>query len=401
MSTRAPLSLEEAQARLLSLAAPLPVETLPVRDCLGRHLADPLIARRTQPACNLSAMDGYAIRSGAFGGPWTVIGESAAGHPFEGSLGPEQAIRIATGAVAPAQADSIVLQEDVARTGNLITLTGTPPPPPGRHIRKAGSDFATGGFLLDTGAPVGPAQIGLAIAAGHMDLPVRRRARLVIVDSGDELATDATACALHQIPASNGAVLASLTAPLADSRTIGPIPDDVAALRNALDAASEADVIVTSGGASVGDHDVIRPALEAWGADLEFWRVAIKPGKPILVARRGSQIVIGLPGNPVSSYVTAFLFLLPLLRHLSGAGDVLPRTIKATLGAPLMPIGKRREFLRAHWNGETVTPLSVQDSGALSALSASNALIDRAAGAPALEAGEEVRIYSLHNGGMI
>jgi molybdopterin molybdotransferase len=184
---------------------------------------------------------------------------------------------------------------------------------------------------------------------------------------------------------------------------IGPVPDDMAALAAALDRAAHADVVVTSGGASVGDHDLVRPALEAWGAEIDFWRVAIKPGKPILVATRTHggrrQIILGLPGNPVSSHVTAFLFLLPLLRALMGAADPLPRRIRTTLAAPLRAGGSRREFLRAAWDGESVTAHAIQDSGAIAPLAASNALIDRAERAPAQDVGASVTAYLLENGG--
>jgi molybdopterin molybdotransferase len=189
-----------------------------------------------------------------------------------------------------------------------------------------------------------------------------------------------------------------------DAKRIGPIPDDLDALVRAFEAASDADVIVTSGGASVGDHDLLRPALEAWGAEIDFWRVAIKPGKPLLVATRfhgeRRQLVIGLPGNPVSSLVTAYLFVLPVLRALLGAAEPLPRSITAKLSAPLKAGGARREFLRGVWNGETVQALSLQDSGALSSLAASNVLIDRPARAEAVDAGSLVRMFLLQNGGI-
>ena len=219
-------------------------------------------------------------------------------------------------------------------------------------------------------------------------------------DSGDELAADFDSCAPHQIPASNGLMLAAMARSLAcEVERIGPVPDDMAALAAALDRAAHADVVVTSGGASVGDHDLVRPALEAWGADIDFWRVAIKPGKPILVARKGKQLVLGLPGNPVSSHVTAFLFLLPLLRALMGAADPLPRRIRTTLAAPLRAGGSRREFLRAVWDGESVTAHAIQDSGAIAPLAASNALIDRAERAPAQDVGASVTAYLLESGG--
>lgn len=397
-----PLPLEEAQLRLLALAQPLPVQRVDVPSCLGRYLAEPLAARRTQPAFDLSAMDGYAVQVGDLAGPWRVIGESAAGRPSPVAVTPGTALRISTGAILPDGAGAVILQEDVARHGERIELTGTPPSPPGRHIRRRGMDFTEGEEILPVGARIGPAQLGLAIAAGHRHLSVRRPPRLAIIDSGDELASDCENCPPHQIPASNGPMLSALAAsdlPCEITR-LGPVPDELDALHRAFEAAAGADVIVTSGGASVGDHDLIRPALEEWGATVDFWRVAIKPGKPLLVARKSEQIVLGLPGNPASSHVTAYLFLLPLLRALAGASRSLPLSVTARLATSLPAGGSRREFLRARWDGTTAAPASMQDSGALSALAASNALIDRAAGAPAAEPGDTVRLYLLHSGGM-
>ena len=396
-----PLPLAEAQARLLALAEPLPIEHVDMAGALGRYLAEPLPARRTQPTFDLSAMDGYAMAPGDLAGPWQVVGESAAGHPSKIPAAAGRAIRVSTGAILPDGAGAVILQEDLERDGDRLELTGEPPSPEGRHIRRRGMDFTAGDQVLTAGTRIGPAQLALAIAAGHKHLGLRRLPRLAIIDSGDELAADGENCPPHQIPASNGAMLAALAASLPCQVTpLGPVPDSLEALGRALDAAVSADVIVTSGGASVGDHDLIRPALEAWGAQIDFWRIAIKPGKPLLVARKGRQIVLGLPGNPVSSHVTAFLFLLPLLRALSGASAALPATIPARLGAPLRAGGARQEFIRALWDGRTVTPHRSQDSAGLSALAASNVLIDRPVGAASAVIGDEVAIYLLENGGM-
>ena len=397
-----PLPLEEAQARLLALVEPLPLERVDCESAHLRYLAQPLVARRTQPACDLSAMDGYAVQSASIQGPWRLIGESAAGHPFAGTVGAGEAARISTGAMMPAGADAVVLQEDVARDGADVRLTGKPPSPPGKHVRRQGLDFAEGDQLLAPGTRLGAAHVAPARASGHNLVPVHRLPRVTVIDSGDELAADAETCGTHQLPASNGAMLSALVrehlaCPVARS---GPVPDRLDALLAAFEAARDADVIVTSGGASVGDHDLIRPALDAWGADIDFWRVAIKPGKPILVARQGTQLVIGLPGNPVSSFVTAFLFVLPVLRRLAGASRCLPQTIPASLAVPLPPGGGRREFMRASWDGMQVTTQCVQDSSALASLAFSNALIDRPSGAPAAEAGSSVPVYLLGNGGI-
>ena len=398
---RAPLPLEEAQARLLALANPLPLERVDPPSALGRWLAEPLIAARTQPACDLSSMDGYAVAENDLVGPWRVIGESAAGRPFVGFVSPGDAVRISTGAVLPDGAGAVVVQEDVTRSDDCVILSGKGPARPDLYIRRAGSDFAEGKVLADLGTRLGPAHVALALAAGHRHVAVHRIPRLAIIDSGDELAPDPADCAAHQVPASNGAMLAALAASLPCSVTRrGPVPDQLDALVAALDASGSADLIVTSGGASVGDHDLIIPALREWGAELEFWKVAIKPGKPLLVARKGRQIVLGLPGNPVSSFVTGWLFLLPLLRQLSGASDPLPSKRTACLAAELAAGGDRREFPRGVLTDGEVTPALGQDSGALSALAGSNCLIDRAANSPVLGVGTAVSVYPLENGGI-
>lgn len=395
------LSLEQAQQRLLALATPLPIERVDVPGALGRYLTEPLRARRTQPAAHVSAMDGYAVRAEDLAGPWRVIGESAAGHPWHGPVAPGEAVRISTGALVPGQAGAVIVQEDTAREGDRLTLTGAGPRRPEQHIRHAGMDFLCDTVLLPAGTRIGPAQIALALAGGHRHLPVHRIPRVAILDSGDELAADPEACELHQVPASNGAMLAALAASLPVSiDRFGPIGDDVPALMQGLNAAHDANVIVTTGGASVGDHDLVRPALEAWGARIDFWKVAIKPGKPLLVATKGEQLIVGLPGNPVSSMVTAYLFLIPLLRALLGATHPLPLALTQSLAAPLPATGTRREFVRARFADGGVEPVRIQDSGALCALAASDVLVDRPAGSPAAEAGSLVRAFLLENGGL-
>jgi molybdopterin molybdotransferase len=394
-----PLPLAEAQTRLLAEVTPLPAEELPVEAALGRGLAGPLFARRTQPAADLSAMDGYALKSGGTG-PWRVIGESAAGHPFAGSVGPGEAVRISTGALMPKGADAVLLQENAAREGDTLGLNGEGEPTP-RHIRRAGFDFREGDALLPAGERIGAGQLALAIAAGHDTLSVHRLPSVAILDSGDEFSADLANCAEHQLPASNGAMLAAMCGGLTrESLRIGPVPDRLDAMAAALEQADKCDVLVTSGGASVGEHDLVRPALAAWGADIAFWRVALKPGKPLLVARKGGQVVLGLPGNPVSSYVTAFLFLLPLLRALAGNANSLPQPVQLPAGTNLPAGGSRLEFLRARVAGGAVTPVSQRDSSAMRALAAANALIERPANAPETKAGTPVPAYLLGNGGI-
>lgn len=404
-SLPAPIPLEVAQARLFELADPMPLEHVDMEGALGRYLAQPLQARRTQPAADLSAMDGYAVTEGDITGPWSVIGESAAGHPFTGTMKRGHAVRISTGALLPSDAGGVILQEDLTREGETLRLTGSAPDPQHRHVRRRGMDFGEGAQIMPAGVLIGPAQIALALSAGHKHLPVYRRPLVAVLDSGDELAPDPENCALHQIPASNGAMLEAMIRALAvRSERIGPVPDTLDALVAAFDQAGDADVIVTSGGASVGDHDLIRPALCQWGAEIDFWRIAIKPGKPLLIATRTlqnrRQIILGLPGNPVSSLVTAYHFLLPLLRRLLGAASPLPMAISTRLEGTLPAIGPRREFLRGFWNGHSVSPVSMQDSSALAALAAANVLIDCPAGSKAQETGAMVRAYLFHNGGI-
>lgn len=394
-----PLSLEQAQARLLALAPVLPIEQRPVQACFGGFLAEDLTARRTQPAAPLSAMDGFALRATDLPGPWRLVGESAAGHPYTARLLPGEAVRISTGAVVPEGADMVLIKEDATRDGDQVLLSGTVPQPTERHIRRRGMDFAAEDIVLPAGTRIGAAQIAMAIAAGHDTLPVHRMLSVAVLDTGDELAATGNTLGDHQIPASNGPMLAAMLAGLPCTvRRLGPVGDSLDDLAQALALAADADVLVTSGGASVGDHDLLRPALEAAGTQIDFWRVGIKPGKPLLVGRRGPQIVLGLPGNPAAAFVTGFLFLLPLLRKALGASAALPSTIPARLNQPMAAGGGRQEFLRGHWDGAGVTLDPLQDSGAIGPLARANALVVRDAGAQPLAVGSEVRVYLLDIG---
>ena len=395
-----PIPFAHAQQALLDLAIPLPIERRDASEAIGFALGREVMAKRTQPPADLSAMDGYALHGNGGAGPWSLIGESRAGHAFDGVLTAGEAIRISTGAQLPVGSDTILLQEDANREGDMLSLSAEQPIP-GKHIRRKGFDFAQGDAVLQSGDVLTPGALALAIGAGHAAVDVHRKPTLAILDNGDELATDPGQCGPGQIPASNGAMLAAMAAPFTRQlERLGPVPDSRAALAAALEAASTADVLVTSGGASVGDHDLVRPALEEWGAQINFWRVAMKPGKPIMVARRGEQLILGLPGNPVSSFVTAHFYLLPLLRKLAGWGRASPTSAIARLTAPMGATGKRHEFIRSsHQNGD-VSPLRLQDSGALSALGTATCLIDRPPHSEAAEMGETVTIYPLQNGGI-
>ncbi len=393
-----PIQLEEAWDLLLEGMVPLGAETVPISAAQGRYLATDLVAKRTQPATDLSAMDGYAMRSDDRAGPWQVVGESAAGHPFVGELEEGHAIRISTGAHMPAGEVSVLLQENATRVGDQLSLNGEGEPTQ-RHIRRAGYDFSMGETVLASSTQVGAAQIALALSCGYGEVDVHRLPSLAVIDSGDELAASPIECGPHQIPASNGAMLAAMAAPhTSEVRALGPVADRLEAIVDAFDAAADCDVIVTTGGASVGDHDLIRPALERWGAKLDFWRVAIKPGKPLMVGRKGKQTILGLPGNPGSAYVTAYLFLLPLLRALAGSDSAKPATIPIPTSTAIGSGHKRREFLRAIYRDGIVAPLGEQDSGGMHALAKANALIDRPAMADEVKAGTSVPVYLLKNG---
>ena len=395
------LTLEEAQERLIALAPKMDTIRPSTQHALGQYLASDVRALRTQPPADLSAMDGYAICGD---GPWERVGESRAGAPFAGALEPGQCTRISTGAHMPQGSDRVLIQENAEVVdGRVALLAGEELPPPNRHVRKAGFDFGEGDTVHSEGTRMGPAQIALALAAGHADVPVHARPSVGILDSGDELVRLPAPCGPHQIPASNGPMLAAMVEHLVGMvEPIGPVPDDLDALAKALEASKDKHILVTSGGASVGDHDLVQQALKNWGARLDFWKVAIKPGKPLMVATReadwGKQVIVGLPGNPVSSFVTCFLFVLPLVRAAMGDPEPLPYTVTVRSAQDLPAVGMRREFLRGVRNGDEVHLASSQDSSALLALASANCLIDRPAGAETVRAGEPVRVFNLHNG---
>lgn len=391
----APLPLADAQSRLLALATPFSTEMVPVDAALNRYLAGPVIARRTQPPADLSAMDGYAISGD---GPWQLVGESRAGAPFGGTVRNGEGAQISTGAMVPPGSDRILIQESAAADGTTIRLAGDMPSG-GQHIRRAGFDFAQGHTLLETGTLIGPAQIALILSAGHGTVEVGRTPIVTIIDTGDELASDPAHCTPHQIPASNGAMLAAMAAQMPCSiNRLGPIPDNLESLGGAFRQAEGSDLIVTSGGASVGDHDLIRPALLNWGAEIDFWRIAVKPGKPLLVAVRGKTLILGLPGNPVSSFTAAYLFMLPLLRHLSGATSPLPLPIWRPTLTDLPATGVRREFLRAWHDERGVMAGGQTDSSALRSLAGADCLIERPENTQEVKAGTSVPVYLLRNG---
>lgn len=388
------LPVAEAQARVLALARPVAPETVPLTEALGRFAAADVVALRTQPARPLSAMDGYAIRFDDLPGPWDVIGESAAGASFPDTVAPGQATRIFTGAAMPAGTDCVLVQEEATRDGTRLHLSGEGPVR-GGNVRRAGLDFREGDLLIAAGERITPARAALAAIAGHGTLSVGRRARIAIAATGDELVPAGQALREDQLPESNGLMLAGLLADLpVDRIDLGILPDRMEALVDAF-ASVDCDLLVTTGGASVGDHDLVRPALAAAGGELDFWRIALRPGKPMLAGRLRDAAVLGLPGNPVSSFITALLFVRPLAARIAGAADPMPRPIRATLAHPLPANGTRQDYLRATMIDGQVSTAAIPDSSMLRTLARSDCLIVRPPHAPAAVAGDSAEILQL------
>jgi molybdopterin molybdotransferase len=350
---------------------------------------------------DVSAMDGWAVRHAECPGPWRVVGESAAGGAPPAVLAPGTACRIFTGAAVPPGADCVAVQEEMATDGATVRLVGEGPAGPGANIRQAGQDFRAGQTLVAAGEVLTAARIGLAAAAGLGSVPVTRRARVAILATGNELVAPGTTPGPGQIISSNGVMLAALLSGLgAEASDHGIVPDEPEATERALRRAAEAaDVVVTIGGASVGDHDHVRGAVLAAGGTLDFWRIAIRPGKPLLAGKIGEALVVGLPGNPVSAFVCAQLLLLPLIRHLMGASRPLPVVAHAVAAVPLPANGQRQDFPRAVLEDAEglprARPLARQDSSLLSVLSGADCLIVRPAFAPAVEAGSVVPVLRL------
>ncbi len=397
------LPVADALARLLADAVPLPGEDVAIAEAAGRVLAADIHARRTQPPFDASAMDGYAVRAADIATvPATlrVIGESIAGKRFDGSVGPGEAVRIFTGAPVPPGADVILLQEDARTVGDRV-IEAQEATAQGRHIRRAGLDFTKGDLVLPAGRALDAAALSLAAAANHPTLPVVRKPLVAILATGSELVAPGMEPGDDQIVASNNLGVAALARD-AGARVLdlGIAADDraelAAAVRRALD--QGADIIVTLGGASVGDHDLVREVLGAQGMTLDFWKIRMRPGKPLMFGRFGATRVIGLPGNPVSSLVCSHLFLIPLVARLAGR-DHKPDLRTAVLGTPMKANDHREDYVRAlvtQDNGRLVaTPFSVQDSSMLRTLAEANALIIRAPEAPAASAGDSCAVLML------
>lgn len=389
------LPVVDAQARVLSLAAPLAVEHVPLVAAAHRFAAADVVARRTQPASDLSAMDGYAVRHADLDRPLRLIGESAAGRPFGGTVGAGETVRIFTGAAMPEGADCVLVQEEARIEGPIVHLAGEGPGHPGRNVRRRGLDFAEGDVLIPAGAAITPARLAVAAIGGHAHLPVRQRVRVAIAATGDELVPAGAPLTAGQLPESNGVMLAAMLAPMGvEIIDLGILPDRADMLEAAFRSVA-ADVLVTTGGASVGDHDLVRPALEAAGANIDFWRIALRPGKPMMAGRLGRTVVLGLPGNPVSAFVTAELFVKPLIRHLAGAIDPFAATVRAPLGEDLPANGERTDYLRAELRDGAAFASTIQDSSMLRTLARSTCLIVRPPHASAARTGDSAEILMI------
>jgi molybdopterin molybdotransferase len=400
------ISVDEALRLLLDGADPLGQENVALDQAIGRVLASDLKALRAQPPFDVSAMDGYAARAAdlAKGGPVKVIGESAAGHPFQKEANKGEAVRIFTGAVVPKGADVVVEQELAQRDGDYAILAAHPSR---KNIRAAGNDFAEGAVLLNKGHRLTPRSVGLAAAADHAALSCAQRPNIALLATGDELAMPGAGGAADRVVVSNPFTVRALGESEGANVTGSDVLKDrveviVDAIKRAC--ANGADVVVTMGGASVGDHDLIRPALEKLGATIGFHRIAFRPGKPTLSAKIGNTHILGLPGNPVSAFVCAFVFLGPLLRKLQGHETPITKPLPAILGVDLWANDERADYLRATsaWDEQgrrVVTPFlkKSQDSSLTATLAKADCLLMREANAPAAKVGERCEILPLVN----
>ncbi len=398
------LSVADAQALVLEDAQPLPSENVPLAQAHGRVLAADLEALRTQPPAAVSAMDGYAVRAADVAtapARLRLIGEVAAGHPFDAPVGAGEAARIFTGGVVPPGADTIVIQEHTVRDGDAVVVQKASAA--GRHIRRAGLDFTAGDVLLRRGQRLTARDLALAAAMNHPTVPVHRAARVALLATGDELVMPGVTPGHGQIVYSNGfALMAQVAAEGAAVIDLGIAPDRLDATVAAVARAKAlgVDVLVTTGGASVGEHDLVQKAFAAEGMALSFWKVALRPGRPLMHGHLGNMEVLGLPGNPVSAFVCGVLFLSPLLRRLAGRADVGPDTESAALGCDLPANDERTDYMRAELSvgpdgAMVATPYAIQDSSMLAPLAKAGCLVIREPYAPAAAAGARCRIVKL------
>lgn len=401
-----PLTVEEALTRVLADAAPRGAadsDRVAIERAHGRITAEAIPARDHQPPFDASAMDGYAVRAGdvaALPARLRIVGEAAAGHPFDGRVGPGEAARIFTGAPLPTGADAIVIQENTRRDGGIVDVVEGKADP--EHLRTKGMDFAPGQAVIAAGQRLGPRLLTLAAAAGAGEVAVRRRPKVAVLATGDELVAPGTpSLAPGQIRASNHLGIAAMVeAAGGEARLLGIARDTREDLAAHVARAADCDILVTIGGASVGDHDLVAPVLQARGMALDFWKIAMRPGKPLMFGRLDHLRVVGVPGNPVSSLVCARLFLVPLVRALLGLEPEPDRAVTACAALPLAANGPRAHYMRAVTSRASdgslvVTPEPSQDSSLLTPLARADCLLVRPIGAPAAPAGAPVPILML------
>ena len=396
------ISIEDARAHVLAGLVPTGSEIVPLADAWGRVTAADIEARLTHPPQDVSAMDGYAVRAGD-AVPRVVVGASPAGHPWQGQMGPGQAVRLFTGSFVPTGADAVVLQEDTDVDGTEITIRESIRP--GQHIRRAGQDFREGEIMVRAGTRLTPRQIGVAAAANHAWISVRRRPVIAILATGDEIVLPGERLSEGGIVSSNSHALSALVRACGGVPLLLPIAGDTReAIAAAARDAQAADLLVTTGGASVGDHDLVASALSEQGLALNFWKVAMGPGKPLMHGHLGRLPLLGLPGNPISAYLCAALFLKPAIERLLGRPGDAPATVPAILSAPLPANDHRADHLRcrlAMENGALVAaPASRQDSAMLRILADADGIILRAPHAPPAATGDTVAVIRLDNIGL-
>ena len=394
------ISVTEARTRILKALSPVGTETISLTQAYGRVLAHSVYARLTTPPADVSAMDGYALRSADAlpGAILKIVGEAPAGHPFSGHVGPGEAVRLFTGSVVPNGADSVLIQENTTAQHDGITVHE--PVALGKNIRPAGQDFSLGDEVLTPHKRLSIRDIGLAGAAGHPWLCVYRRPRVAILCTGDEIALPGEPLPTGGIANSNAAMLAAFVTAYGGEPIMLPIARDTQeAIAAGAGAARGADLLLTTGGASVGAHDLVQAGLQSQGFELDFWKIAMRPGKPMIFGQVQGMPLLGLPGNPVSAYVCATLFLADALARLGGLPPQEPEYETATLGAAMKENDQREDYVRAslEHNGQTwvVTPFATQDSSMMSTLSRAGALIRRLPHAPAMQAGACVNILRL------
>ncbi len=398
------IPVDEALRRIVSDVSPLPPEAVALDRALGRALAADLASRRTQPPWDVSAMDGYAVRAADVATVpvrLNVIGSAPAGHPFRSAVGAGEAVRIFTGAPLPEGADAIVIQEDTERDGDTVIIRETSAA--GRFVRRRGLDFAEGDVLVSGGSRLRPRDIALAAAMNYAEIPVRRRPRVAVLATGDELAPPGTDPGPDRIISSNSYGVGAMVRQFGgEAIDLGIAPDTRDALAAGIRQAqtSGAEILVTLGGASVGEHDLVQDALKAEGLTLDFWQIAMRPGKPLMFGRLGDMRVLGLPGNPVSAMVCARLFLVPLVEELLGLTDRGTGDVPAVLGGDLPENDRRQDYLRATAvrddTGRLVAaPFARQDSSMLATLGRADAFIVRPPHAPAAKAGDACAVMLL------